>query len=216
MQLISIDKKIYYLGFMVLTSFLLSTYMHQSRHDNSIQYMEPLTQCQCHQTRQSKPVEFCQYWNQQATSCPVHSVSYLPQIRCLINLRIESSIISTGSNITDNIIRKVINVLWKKCRTKNEALRNSNIHWIFLWRFLIQDHSKLSIKPEIPQDISLWKRQACQTLSKALDISSATTQVAQDLLKALAILSDTTVRRYAVDWEDLKTYWKSEKKATFL
>ena len=34
----------------------------------------------------------------------------LPQIRCLITLRIESSIISIDSNITDNIIRKVINI----------------------------------------------------------------------------------------------------------
>ena len=36
-------------------------------------------------------------------------------------------------------------------------------------------------------------------MSKALDISSATARVAPDLLKALAILSDTTVRRSAVD-----------------
>ena len=35
-------------------------------------------------------------------------------------------------------------------------------------------------------------------------------------VKPLAILSDTTVRRSAVDREDLKPYWKSEKKATFL
>ena len=30
-------------------------------------------------------------------------------------------------------------------------------------------------------------------------------------VKSLAILSDTTVRRSAVDGEDLKTYWKSKK-----
>ena len=48
---------------------------------------------------------------------------------------------------------------------------------------------------------------ACQTLPKALDISSATAQVAPDLLKALAILSGTTLRRSAVDWKDLKPYW---------
>ena len=57
----------------------------------------------------------------------------------------------------------------------------------------------------------MQRRPACQTLLKALDISSATAQVAPDLLKALAILSDTTVRRSAVDREDLKPYWKSEK-----
>ena len=43
-------------------------------------------------------------------------------------------------------------------------------------------------------------------------LSSATARVAPDLLKALAILSDTTVRRSAVDWEDLKPHWKSEKR----
>ena len=46
-----------------------------------------------------------------------------------------------------------------------------------------------------------------KTLSKALDISSATARVALGLLKAKAILSDTTVRRSTVDWEDLKPYW---------
>ena len=42
-------------------------------------------------------------------------------------------------------------------------------------------------------------------------ISSATARVAPDLLKVLAILSDTTVRRSAVDQEDLKPYWKQKK-----
>ena len=51
---------------------------------------------------------------------------------------------------------------------------------------------------------------------KALDVSSATAWVALDMLKALAILSDATVRRSAVDWEDLKPYWKLKKKTTFL
>ena len=41
-------------------------------------------------------------------------------------------------------------------------------------------------------------------------MSSATAQVAPDLFKALAILSETTVRRSAVDREDLKPYWKTE------
>ena len=54
-------------------------------------------------------------------------------------------------------------------------------------------------------------RPACQTLSKALDISGATAWVAPDLFYALVIISDTTVRRSAVDQEDLKPYQKSEK-----
>ena len=37
------------------------------------------------------------------------------------------------------------------------------------------------------------------------------TSICQTLSKALAILSDTTVRRSAVDQEDLKPNWKSEK-----
>ena len=49
----------------------------------------------------------------------------------------------------------------------------------------------------------MWRIPACKTLWKALDISSATAWVPPDLLKALA-----TVKRYAVDREDLKPYWK--------
>ena len=46
-------------------------------------------------------------------------------------------------------------------------------------------------------------------------ISNATAQVIPDLLKGLAILSDTTVRRPAVDRENLKPYWKSERRPYF-
>ena len=42
-----------------------------------------------------------------------------------------------------------------------------------------------------------------------------TVPVAPDLLKALAVLSDSTVGRSAVDQEDLKSYWKSEKRPHF-
>ena len=54
-----------------------------------------------------------------------------------------------------------------------------------------------------------------QTLPKTLDISSATPQVASDLLKVLATMSETTVRKSAVQEEDLKPYWKSEKMPHF-
>ena len=53
------------------------------------------------------------------------------------------------------------------------------------------------------------------TLPKALDMSSATAEVVPDLIKALAILSDATVRSPAVNGEDLKPYWKSEKRPHF-
>ena len=69
-----------------------------------------------------------------------------------------------------------------------------------------------NIWPEIPEELSLWRRPACKTLLKALNISSATAWVIPDLLKALAILLDTTVKRSAVDGEDLKSYTKNQKK----
>ena len=61
----------------------------------------------------------------------------------------------------------------------------------------------------------MWRRPACQILSKALDISSAAAPVAPDLLKALAILSDTTVRGSTVDQVDVKPYCKWEKRLHF-
>ena len=94
-----------------------------------------------------------------------------------------------------------------------------------MWRLPIQnkrsclllkkEEIRPNIWPEILYDLSLWRRPTYKTLLKALYISSATTQVAPDLLKALAILSDTTVRRSAVDREDLKPHWKLEKKPHF-
>ena len=46
-------------------------------------------------------------------------------------------------------------------------------------------------------------------------MSSATAWVTTDLLKNLAIWPDTTVRRSAADRENLKPYWKSEKRLHF-
>ena len=57
--------------------------------------------------------------------------------------------------------------------------------------------------PEIP---------ACQTLSKVLNISSATARVAPYLFTDLDILSDATVRKSEVDREDLKPCWKLDKR----
>ena len=45
--------------------------------------------------------------------------------------------------------------------------------------------------------------------------SRAAARVVPDLLKDLAILSEKTVRRSAVDREDLKPHWKSEKRPHF-
>ena len=73
------------------------------------------------------------------------------------------------------------------------------------WRnylLLRKDKIRPKTRPEIAQDLSLRRRSACQTLSKAFDIQNYTVQSARGLLKTLAILSDTTVRMTAVDWED--------------
>ena len=51
----------------------------------------------------------------------------------------------------------------------------------------------------------MWRSQACQSLSKVLDIANDTDWVAPNLLKAQAILSVTTARISAVDQEDLNT-----------
>ena len=60
---------------------------------------------------------------------------------------------------------------------------------------------------EIPdikfEDLSLWRRPVCQTLSEAWVISRPTAKIVTDLLNALAVLSDITVRRSAIAWKDL-------------
>ena len=64
----------------------------------------------------------------------------LSQIRCLIALRVVRSIIGADSNITDENIRKVVNVQQENCRTRNGALRNCSINQILLQRVLTQNH----------------------------------------------------------------------------
>ena len=48
----------------------------------------------------------------------------LVQIRCLVTLRVDCSIISINSNITDNIIRKVIDVHRKSREARKEPWGN--------------------------------------------------------------------------------------------
>ena len=64
---------------------------------------------------------------------------------------------------------------------------------------LRKEEIRPNIWPEIPGDISLW-RFACQTLSKALNISNVTARVAPDLLKAYQIQL----------WEDLQLLEKTK------
>ena len=65
----------------------------------------------------------------------------LPQIRCLI-FGVHSGTITIDHNITDIIIRKVINVQQEKCRTKNGPLWKSSINWIFLRKLPMENHPK--------------------------------------------------------------------------
>ena len=113
----------------------------------------------------------------------------------------------------------------EKCRTKNEALRISSINWVFLWRLSIQNDSKLSItekrrnKANYPTWNSTWhkfvKNSSMPNPVKSFGYIKCHSSSSPSLLKALAIRSDTTVRRYSVDQEDLKLYWKSEKRPHF-
>ena len=106
------------------------------------------------------------------------------------------------------------------CRTKNGALRNSSIDWILLQsrttqsRILLRkDKIRPNTQPEIPWDLSLWRRWSWRNLSKVLDTSSATAQVPPSLLKALAIILVATLRKSAVDQEVLNLYltWKQKR-----
>ena len=79
---------------------------------------------------------------------------------------------------------------------------------------LTKEEKKPNFWPEI-----IWlqfvKKTSMLNPVKSL-ISSATVWAGPDnMLKALGILLDTTVRRSAVDLEDLKPYWKSEKRPHF-
>ena len=59
--------------------------------------------------------------------------------------------------------------------------------------------------------LHLFRRIACQTLSRAFETSSATVYVAPGMLKVLAILSPATVKRSTVKQEAMTPYWKLEK-----
>ena len=50
-----------------------------------------------------------------------------------------------------------------------------------------------------------------KSLRHIMSYSSSSTRP----VKTLSILSDTTVRRFTVDWENLKPYWKSQERAHF-
>ena len=71
-----------------------------------------------------------------------------------------------------------------------------------------------NIWPEIPLELSLWRR-ACKTLSRALVIKYYSSSSLRPIKSSLVVLSDTTIRRLAVNREDLIPYLKSEKRPHF-
>ena len=102
---------------------------------------------------------------------PVYSVSQvrfkfrsqiqlLPQIRCLITLRVEFSIISVASNITKNIIRKAVNIYQENYWTKNGNLGAPALTGYFCEDFpsrttknpllLRNDEIRPNTRPEVP------------------------------------------------------------------
>ena len=62
-----------------------------------------------------------------------------------------------------------------------------------------------SIKPKFVQKANM------PNTVKSLEYIKCYSLSTPDLLKVLSILSEATVRRSAVDWEDLKLYWKSKR-----
>ena len=109
----------------------------------------------------------------------------LSQIRSFITLRVESSIITTESNITDNTIRMFTNTQQEKCRTKNKPLRNTSINWIYL--------TKNYIRPNFLKKISISKS------VKSLRYVKSNSSSSPSPIKRPDILSDTYVRGSAVD-----------------
>ena len=102
---------------------------------------------------------------------------------------------SIDRNITDNIIKKVINGALKKC----------SIDLILLQRLPIQKHLALSITEKIRNKDRYRTEIAIEFVLKIRPWNiKCTVPENPDLLQALAILSDTTVRRFAVNQEHLK------------
>ena len=71
-------------------------------------------------------------------------------------------------------------------------------------RLLLRNEElKSNTQPKIPKKNGVYEE---DQHAKASDISNAAAQVAPDLLKALVSLSEKTIKRSAVEREDLKTY----------
>ena len=113
----------------------------------------------------------------------------------------------------------------RKCRTKNRALKHSSINWIFLWRHSIQNHLKPlitekrrnkakyltwnSVEPMLVKKISMPN--SVESLGYIKCYSSSSLIPVESPSNCIRY----TVRRSAVDRQDLKPYWKLEKQPHF-
>ena len=138
----------------------------------------------------------------------------------LITYTLESSIINKDSNMTQSIMRKIINVQQDKSRTKHKALKNIAINRPFLRCIPIHMQTVLYINEKWRTNaeklirkfmrLKLVKKISMPNPIKIVVISSDIIGVVWGVLKASAILSATTFKRSTVEPEDLKPCWKSE------
>ena len=108
----------------------------------------------------------------------------------------------------------------KSLGSRMEPLSSSSFNWLFLWRLPILNYSKLSFTEKrqnkakyLTQNsirLKFVKKTSMPNLVKSLRCTKCYSLCSPRPIKTLAILSDTTVSGSAVDWEDLKPYWKSE------
>ena len=71
------------------------------------------------------------------------------RLETLAHLRVESSIISIDSNITDNITKRSLMYSRKSVGPRMDPQVTEGLtNWIFLWRLPIHNHLKLSITEE--------------------------------------------------------------------
>ena len=142
------------------------------------------------------PLCFPVHTDQKTWSRPDSSsiaISSSCQIRCLITLWVESSIISIDSSITDNIIRKVINVCKKIVGPRMgpwlTPAFTEPLSALYYWekkrnkaKYLTQNTIRLNFvkKTSIPKPIKSFEYIKCYS-------SSDTAWVGPELLKALAV-----------------------------
>ena len=101
----------------------------------------------------------------------------------------------------------------------------SSINWIFLWRLPIQTHSKTSITDKRRNKVKYltWnsirfkfvRKTSIPNHVESLGYIKCYSSSSPRPVKAQTITSDTTFKRSAVDLEDLKPYWKLEKRPHF-